>query len=859
MTRYWVAVALLALSWLLGVDLLAPAHPLAAVVAVCGGVLLLAEAPRRDLSRREAAAAGLMLLAAATFWPWPYRGGLLLAGLGLIPAATGLQRPRWPRALAAGALRAGFVLIAQSAALWAYLRLTARTHDLPGPLAAAVGTLARALGIDAAVDGATVALGNLAGPQRLGATWELVLDPATVAFWAGGAVLLALVAWQAAAGPRRWAQRLGLLTLAVAAWLPVRTALVIALLMHRQLRATDAWQRLLMNQFFSPWVLGTLLAGAVVLAARFTGRPLTALPPPDSPPQRPRRTYGLVPAMIFLAAAMVAWAVYWDPIGSAKPGRVVVVERHSTWEPTDRAYDTESYGEDPSYSYSGIYRYLGQYFQTSRLAEADAIDDAALDRCDVLVVKTPTQPYEAPEIAAIERFVEDGGGLLLIGEHTDVMKTGTYLNRLADRFGFKFRPDLLFRVGSPYDQTVEPARVPHPAVQHVPRMDYAVSCSIDPGWSLGRAPVIGTGLWNLPPDYNADNFFPQAEYRPSMRYGAFVQLWATRHGKGRVMAFTDSTIFSNFSTFEPGKAELMRGMVDWLNHSSVFDRGWPRGFALLVLLGLAAGASVAAGVVFRRGGTGWLPGVAAGLLGWTVAAVCVAAYQRAAMPPPPLRRPLVRVVLDRTVSEVPLSHGGFTDDHPLGYGLVEQWIPRLGYYTVRAAGEEAFSGDLLLVISPTRSVSSRFRRRLVAYVEGGGRLLVFDSPDSVGTTANSLLWPFDMAVYHATSAQGKLTVGDGWPGLDLEATCEVVGGEPMMWVGDTAVAARKRVGRGEVIAVGFGSLMNNANMGLHWMRQPTQRQRQVYDVLFALVRAAAEGAPLAAKPRSAAKRKLGNE
>ncbi len=69
--------------------------------------------------------------------------------------------------------------------------------------------------------------------------------------------------------------------------------------------------------------------------------------------------------------------------------------------------------------------------------------------------------------------------------------------------------------------------------------------------------VWNTGLWSLGANYNASNFFPEAAILARDAAWAFIQLWETRYGRGRVLAFTDSTIFSNFSTFEPGKAELM--------------------------------------------------------------------------------------------------------------------------------------------------------------------------------------------------------------------------------------------------------------------------------------------------------------
>ena len=127
-----------------------------------------------------------------------------------------------------------------------------------------------------------------------------------------------------------------------------------------------------------------------------------------------------------------------------------------------------------------------------------------------------------------------------------------------------------------------PPTVPHPAVQHVPPMDFAVSCSIDPGYSRGRAVIANTGLWSMGPEYHADNFHPVPQHCPEMRYGAFIQTWAARHGQGRAVAFTDSTIFSNFCVGQPGKSEVMLGMIEWLNHANPWldPRPW------LLLLGL---------------------------------------------------------------------------------------------------------------------------------------------------------------------------------------------------------------------------------------------------------------------------------
>jgi hypothetical protein len=471
--------------------------------------------------------------------------------------------------------------------------------------------------------------------------------------------------------------------------------------------------------------------------------------------------------------------------------------------------------------------------------ESETIDDRRLAACDVLVIKTPTARYTPQEIDAIERFVNRGGGLLLIGEHTNYERMGTYLNDICRRFGFTYRYDLLFGFGVAYDQLYRMPAVPHPAVQRLPPMDFAVSCSIDPGTSRGKAAIANTGLWSLPPAYHTENYFPLPNHRPEMRYGAFVQLWAVEQGQGRVLAFTDSTIFSNFALFEPGKLELLLGMVAWLNQSNVV--GDPRH----VLLGLGLVPLLAAGWLLRRRPLPVVLLLAAGACGAVVAGQVIVAAHRWSVPVPRQQRPMTRVILDRTVSDVPLTKSGFTDPSGLGYGIVEEWIGRLGYFSQRASGQEAFAGNALVILSPNRPVPDRYRQSLVDWVQRGGRLLVLDSPDNTASTANDLLAPFKLTVHHDRPWQGQLIVGRGSPGLNVERAAEVSGGQTVARLGDHPVAAWTRHGQGSVMLIGFGSLFNDQNMGSYWIQEPDALTRARYDLFFNLTRTLVEDRPLA--------------
>ena len=78
-------------------------------------------------------------------------------------------------------------------------------------------------------------------------------------------------------------------------------------------------------------------------------------------------------------------------------------------------------------------------------------------------------------------------------------------------------------------------------------------------------------------------------------------------------------------------------------------------------------------------------------------------------------------------------------------------------------------------------------------------------------------------------------------------------------MGDACAAAMTDYGDngGRVMVVGFGSLLNDANMGETWMRPPSAEVQQRYDVLFALLRllSTTNPSPRPTSPRSPSPKK----
>ena len=846
MIRVWAAIAVLAISWLPGLGYYHLPDGLVWAMAVAAGTVLLLGSKPRMPGPAAAWAATAVLLPVVAIWQWPYRIVPLLLLAGLVLWVLPIPRD-WPKRIGEAFVAAGLVLLTQAAALYCYESWTARSHELPWPLPDLLGAVLCLLGQDSAACGNTLALFSMRQVHLLGATWELFLDPATWAFLVGGLVAVGLLAGTRRAGspPTRWAYRDwlragGILILVVLAWLPVRVGILVALYVHRVL-VTDYDDPLaVISQFWSTPALLVLLAGPVLLAWRFVGACVWQAPeaagdtaPASAPSRLPWRRVAAAVAIAGAVAVLTA-AVLWDPVGERKAGRVLVEEGHSKWEPTTRPMDTTWYGQESGYNYYCLYDYCSRFYEMGRVTEP--IKDSTLADCDVLIIKTPTLAYKDEEIDAICRFVGRGGGLVLIGEHTDVFHIGECLNAITRRFGFAFRYDCLFGVDSVFEERLVPPLVPHPVIQHMPPLDFSVSCSLAPGASPGRAVIRGLGLKNAMADYHASNFYPPAVDRPDMRYGAFEQLWATRQGRGRVVAFTDSTIFSNFSMFEPAKPELLFGMIEWANYQDGIGnpRPWLVAVAAALMLGglwLARGWP-AAGVVLL---------VSVAMLGHAAAAVAVREHNRQAMPPPPCVRPYTLVTIDRTVSDAVLSKGGFIGGKEEGFGIFERWILRLGYFTRRASAADVARGNLVVVFNPDLRAPPGYAEMLADYVKEGGNLLVLDSRKNAKSTANSLLWPLGLSVKHETNLAGVIAGPAGWPAIKTDSACEVSGGQPLARLQGKPVAACVRHGKGVATVIGFSSRFCDYNMGVTGDILPDAAMREVYEFEFNLLRAIIEG------------------
>jgi len=292
--------------------------------------------------------------------------------------------------------------------------------------------------------------------------------------------------------------------------------------------------------------------------------------------------------LILICGVLFSWH---DP-GEQKLGRILIDEGHSDWEKSDLPMETEHYGVKTVYNYAFLKEILEKHY-TSVTNNHAPISSQLLSSCDVLILKTPTKSYQSDELKSIHDFVSNGGGVWLVGDHTNIFGMNTYLNQVSMEWELRFNADALVPLHNFYQDFVRLPNVAnypdcgirkhenlysrrylnHPIVGHnIPYLAVLTSCSLS-------APLfceyvdIAHGMFVDKARFGGNTFFGNFEHDEDERYGSMLQAVAIKVDRGRVFAWADSTLFSNFSMCMTGVPQLAMGAVNWLNRRNTVSGG----------------------------------------------------------------------------------------------------------------------------------------------------------------------------------------------------------------------------------------------------------------------------------------------
>ena len=533
--------------------------------------------------------------------------------------------------------------------------------------------------------------------------------------------------------------------------------------------------------------------------------------------QQDRRTIVQLACVLAVCVLGVTYGVSSYSNGERKEGRVLIDDVFcKDWGPASRLVNEEWYGDFSTYNLGSIVEYLGYFYSCAVNVERKYTREL-LSQYDILVLRTPTIDIPPDQEKEILAFVENGGGLLLIGDHTNLMSTSSRLNRLARHAGIQFNSDSVMDGLTGYFTTYKRGVLfQHPATSRVNAVEFMTSCSLAIDFraiALMEAPHQS----RQEADYSQSSYFGKLHSDPSVEYGAVVLAALGRCGKGVVIAFTDSTVLSSFGVFSHDREKMMLGCVNVLNR-----RPDVLHLAVRCVLCAIAGLSVLVfgGVLVRRAGllsTYVAVPFCSGVIGGLAVAGAFSAFASDPQPHTPL--PTIAVYTDNMEGYIPPVLGGTGNlDLDWCYDTLLSAIPRVGVFPSPSKSlRECLREKGILLINP-KALEPDGTRDLYSWVANGGRLLIAVRSDHYHLEAiNSYLAPFGEEVTDSI-IHGNLDL----PECERKQHCVDMR------------SYTKKCGKGTVTVVIGSEWWSRKRLG-HPFDLPTARQREHYRVLYEIL------------------------
>jgi len=341
-----------------------------------------------------------------------------------------------------------------------------------------------------------------------------------------------------------------------------------------------------------------------------------------------------------------------------------------------------------------------------------------------------------------------------------------------------------------------------------------------------------------------NTFFGDFVSQGDERFGAFIQAAAVKCGKGRVAAFTDSTVFSNFTMFMPGKPTLALCTVNWLNRTNKlihFSTACKLILALLLAFWVLSmkyldKANVSFVVIFI---------VFTGML----ASIAYSRWQNQTFYPiPKVRVNCVNIAFERNHCNYHLPILSRTKEQtPNSFQTFYVWTQRLGAFPcIRETISEACStGQVVILIRPVKTFSKQEICILETYVNKGGHLLIISDPGASGSTAEQLfsVFGFNLQAPDNEHKPNQL-IWQGEPIKGIEETSPTIaynkktfgvqGGHELL-ITDTnqTVISKKKYGRGSVVICTIEELFKDRLMG-STSAVPTREKWIIWNIMYSI-------------------------
>jgi hypothetical protein len=257
----------------------------------------------------------------------------------------------------------------------------------------------------------------------------------------------------------------------------------------------------------------------------------------------PSRSSRFLPTIVVGVIALVcSAALTLRPDPGSTGGRILIFNKD---ELNCRVPVYGMYGGKSGGMFGNLPRFLdGLGYDAETVSE---LGPESLSGADALIVINVLEYFSDDEKAAIISFVRDGGGLLVLGDHTSISSIRGPFNDLLEPFDIEYLFDSASFMTKGWGE--EAVLMPHP-VTHGIRS--AEEIRIWVGASLGLRPparpiVVGKYGFSDIGDASAIRmaYLGNRIYDPGEQLGDLVLVAESQYGKGRVLVFGDTSSFQN--------------------------------------------------------------------------------------------------------------------------------------------------------------------------------------------------------------------------------------------------------------------------------------------------------------------------
>ena len=190
-----------------------------------------------------------------------------------------------------------------------------------------------------------------------------------------------------------------------------------------------------------------------------------------------------------------------------------------------------------------------------------------LDRAkdlDTIVIMVRTDPMSQEEVAFFDRFVKEGGNVVVIGDHTNLEGCQKPFNQLVEALGMRLEFDSAFSHLHWWYDNITPN----------PQLGFKESCWLEYGMATGGSLHVSSPAvpllvaryafsdhGNILKNSKKDAYLGDYSYQSGELLSDIVLAATARHGKGRVVAFGDSSMFQNIAYSRSGT--FVRHLLTW--------------------------------------------------------------------------------------------------------------------------------------------------------------------------------------------------------------------------------------------------------------------------------------------------------